>query len=110
VEGHSNIFLLRAPATEIGPLWCNAEILVAMMMKDILSERGAWAIGPVSRLTEAMVAAVHDEIDAGVIDINLGGELVYPIADVLTARRIPFVFVTGYGSRASTGGSATCRS
>jgi hypothetical protein len=40
---------------------------------------------------------VHDEIDAGIIDINLGGEFVYPVADVLAARKIPFVFVTGYG-------------
>jgi hypothetical protein len=44
-----------------------------------------------------MVAAVHDDIDAGIIDVNLGGEFVYPVADVLTARNIPFVFVTGYG-------------
>jgi hypothetical protein len=44
-----------------------------------------------------MIAAVHDEIDAGVVDINLGGEFVYPVADVLVARGIPFVFITGYG-------------
>jgi hypothetical protein len=44
-----------------------------------------------------MIAAVHEEIDAGIIDVNLGGEFVYPVADVLTARKIPFVFVTGYG-------------
>jgi PAS domain S-box-containing protein len=73
------------------------EILVAMMMKDILTELGFSVIGPFSRLAEAMVAAVHDEIDAGIIDVNLGGEFVYPVADVLAARRIPFVFVTGYG-------------
>jgi PAS domain S-box-containing protein len=73
------------------------EILVAMMMKDILTELGFSVIGPFSRLAEAMVAAVHDEIDAGIIDINLGGEFVYPVADVLAARKIPFVFVTGYG-------------
>jgi len=73
------------------------EILVAMMMKDILAELGFSVLGPFSRLGDAMVAAVHDEIDAGIIDINLGGEFVYPVADVLKARQIPFVFVTGYG-------------
>jgi PAS domain S-box-containing protein len=73
------------------------EILVAMMMKDILTELGFSVIGPFARLAEAMVAAVHDEIDAGIIDVNLGGEFVYPVADVLAARKIPFVFVTGYG-------------
>jgi two-component sensor histidine kinase/CheY-like chemotaxis protein len=73
------------------------EILVAMMMKDILSELGFSVLGPFSRLAEAMIAAVHEGIDAGIIDINLGGEFVYPVADVLKARQIPFVFVTGYG-------------
>src|SRR5215831_19010707 len=73
------------------------EILVAMMMKDILTELGFSVIGPFSRLAEAMVAAVHDDIDAGIIDVNLGGEFVYPVADVLVAREIPFVFITGYG-------------
>jgi two-component sensor histidine kinase len=73
------------------------EILVAMMMRDTLTELGFSVIGPFSRLSEAMVAAVHDEIDAGIIDVNLGGEFVYPVADVLVARNIPFVFVTGYG-------------
>jgi PAS domain S-box-containing protein len=73
------------------------EILVAMMMRDILSDLGFSVIGPFSRLSEAMVAAVHNEIDAGIVDINLGGEFVYPVADVLVARGIPFVFITGYG-------------
>jgi two-component SAPR family response regulator len=73
------------------------EILVAMMMRDILTELGFTVVGPYSRLAEAMVAAVHEEIDAGIIDVNLGGEFVYPVADVLAARKIPFVFVTGYG-------------
>ncbi len=40
---------------------------------------------------------MHDNIDAGIIDVNLGGEFVYPVADVLAARNIPFVFITGYG-------------
>jgi PAS domain S-box-containing protein len=73
------------------------EILVAMMMRDTLTELGFSVVGPFSRLSQAMVAAVHENIDAGIIDINLGGEFVYPVAEVLIARRIPFVFVTGYG-------------
>ena len=79
------------------------EILVAMMMRDIFTELGFTVVGPFSRLSEAMVAAVHEEIDAGIVDVNLGGELVYPVADVLVARQIPFVFVTGYGSESIDG-------
>jgi two-component SAPR family response regulator len=73
------------------------EILVAMMMKDILTELGFAVIGPFSRLAEAMVAAVHGDVDAGIIDVNVGEEFVNSVADVLAARKIPFVFVTGYG-------------
>ena len=73
------------------------EILVAMMMRDILTDLGFSVVGPFSRLSEAMVAAVHEDIDAGIIDVNLGGEFVYPVAEVLLARDIPFIFVTGYG-------------
>src|SRR5262249_45127692 len=70
------------------------EILVAMMMKDILTELGFSVIGPFSRLAEAMVAAVHDNIDAGIIDVNLGGDSLPPGADVLGAGEVPCVFIT----------------
>ncbi len=68
-----------------------------MMMRDMLSEIGFAVVGPFNRLGDAMVAAVHEEIDAAIIDVNIGGEFVYPVADVLVARQIPFVFLTGYG-------------
>ena len=67
-------------------------------------------VGPFSRVAEAMVAAVHEDFDAGIIDVNLGGEFVYPVADVLVARDIPFVFVTGYGVESIESRFATCRS
>jgi CheY-like chemotaxis protein len=73
------------------------EILVALMMRDVLGELGFSVIGPFSRLSAAMVAAVHEDFDAGIIDVNLAGEFAYPVAEVLLARNIPFVFVTGYG-------------
>jgi hypothetical protein len=44
------------------------------------------------------VAAQECEIGAAILDVNLGGELVYPVADVLAARGVPFVFATGYGA------------
>src|SRR5260221_13873976 len=73
------------------------EILVAMMMKDILTELGFSVIGPFSRLSEAMVAAVHEDINAGIIGVELRSGFRYPVADRTAARKIPFVFVTGYG-------------
>ncbi len=38
----------------------------------------------------------RNDIEAAILDVNLGGELVYPVADHLRARGIPFIFVTGY--------------
>ena len=73
------------------------ETLVAMFVQEVLTDCGLSVVGPFGNLSKAMVAAVHEPIDAGIIDVNLGGEFIYPIADVLAAREIPFVFVTGYG-------------
>jgi two-component sensor histidine kinase/DNA-binding response OmpR family regulator len=74
------------------------EALVAMVMRDMLVELGFSVIGPFSRAADAAAAAVSERIDAAVLDINLDGELVYPVADELTRREVPFVFVTGYGA------------
>ena len=45
-----------------------------------------------------MIALRNNHIDAAVLDVNLGGELIYPLADVLAADHVPFVFITGYGA------------
>jgi CheY-like chemotaxis protein len=73
------------------------EALVAMALRDSLDELGFSVVGPFSRISEAMIALRNTHIDAAVLDVNLGGELVYPLADVLTADHVPFVFITGYG-------------
>ncbi|HVZ99300.1 MAG TPA: response regulator [Caulobacterales bacterium] len=71
------------------------EPLVAMMMAQILNDLGAHVVGPVSALAEA--ASISPEsIDAAVLDVNIEGEYVYPVADQLAACGAPFVFVTGY--------------
>jgi two-component sensor histidine kinase/DNA-binding response OmpR family regulator len=74
------------------------EALVAMVMRDLLMELGFCVVGPFSRTAEAAAAARDGPVAAAVLDINLDGELVYPVADLLAARGIPFVFVTGYGA------------
>jgi PAS domain S-box-containing protein len=74
------------------------EALVAMSLRDSLDELGFSVIGPFSRISEAMIALRNNHVDAAVLDVNLGGELIYPLADVLTADHVPFVFITGYGA------------
>jgi PAS domain S-box-containing protein len=72
------------------------EALVAMMIQECLADFGYQVVGPISTATEAAARARDAEFEAAVLDINLGDGAVYPIADVLAARGIPFVFVTGY--------------
>jgi CheY-like chemotaxis protein len=64
-----------------------------------LSALGARIIGPFGDLGEATAVLDHDvAIDAAIVDINLRSEMVFPLARVLRARKVPFVFTTGYDS------------
>ena len=72
------------------------EALVAMMMRDSLVELGFSVIGPFDRADEALTCAANEPLDAAILDVNLGGDLVYPVEDRLARRDVPFVFVTGY--------------
>ncbi len=74
------------------------EALVAMVESDALTELGYAVVGPFSKPSDAIAAVRKGDIAAAVLDINLDGVLVYPVAEELTARGIPFVFVTGYGT------------
>jgi PAS domain S-box-containing protein len=72
------------------------ESLVAMELGECLSALGFEVVGSVSTLAAAKEIAVKKDFDGAILDINLAGELVYPVADILMERKKPFVFVTGY--------------
>jgi CheY-like chemotaxis protein len=73
------------------------EYLIAVTLSDQLEGVGSIVVGPVPSVERAMKAIESDpEIDAAILDINLGGVMAYPIADALLARNIPFVFTSGY--------------
>ena len=57
-------------------------------------------IGPFATLANGLQAARSVELDLAVLDVNLHGEPVYPVAEVLTRRHIPFLLVSGYGAHA----------
>ena len=73
------------------------EYLVATLMEDMLESAGCVVAGPIPRLAQALDAASSEACDVAVLDINLAGERVYPVAEILAQRNVPFVFVTGYG-------------
>ena len=73
------------------------EALVAMILEDQLGELGISIVATCASVPEAMKAIEKNAPAAAILDVNLGGQLVYPVADRLIDRGIPFVFVTGYG-------------
>jgi DNA-binding response OmpR family regulator len=79
------------------------EYLVAILIEEILEAAGCIVMGPIPRLREALDAVAHDDYDAAVLDVNLAGERINPVADALSERNVPFLFVTGYGANTLPG-------
>jgi CheY-like chemotaxis protein len=76
------------------------EALVAFMLEDFLVEFGCIPVGPCNTLAKALEAVGAETFDLAVLDVNLNGEKVYPVAYALAERHIPFLFVSGYGENA----------
>ena len=74
------------------------EALIAMIIEEMIADLGCTALGPAATLEAAfeLVAATGDA-DCALLDINLRGAPSWPIADALTAKGVPFAFVSGYG-------------
>jgi CheY-like chemotaxis protein len=73
------------------------EALIASLLEDTLLDLGCEVIGPAMHMNDAVQLAHEAAIDGATLDVNIIGEKVYPVADILTERGIPFVFMTGYG-------------
>lgn len=73
------------------------EMLVAMLLEDALEQLGCEVVGPVSRVEAAAATIDREHFDCALLDINLRGQPVYPVAELLAKRAVPFGFVTGYG-------------
>jgi len=74
------------------------EPLVSLMMTEALNELGFQVVGPFRKIVDAIEAIKQVAVHGAILDINLGGQQVYPVADLLDASDIPFAFVTGYGA------------
>ena len=75
------------------------ELVVGLFMQDLLKTIGYCPTEPISRLSEAISAATSERFEGAILDMNLNGEIVYPLAELLTEQRVPFLFVTGYAPR-----------
>lgn len=74
--------------------------MVAEDLRIELEEAGAKVLGPVPSVARALALLAREAApDAAVLDVNLGGQMVFPLAEVLRERGIPFMFATGYDRR-----------
>jgi DNA-binding response OmpR family regulator len=73
------------------------EPVVAWDLADTLESHGCEVVGPAYDLKQAQTLSQGVALSGAVLDVNLGGEKVFPLADDLAAGEVPFCFVTGYG-------------
>ena len=72
------------------------DYLIAQLLNEILRSNGCVVLGPLPRLATAVDAAKTKACDAAILDVNLAGKYVYPVAEILSERNVPFMFLTGY--------------
>lgn len=75
------------------------ESLVAMFLEDVLEDLGHQMLGPYYRVDAALVAAQSEDFDVAILDVNVNGQAIFPVADAIATRGIPFIFSTGYGQK-----------
>jgi CheY-like chemotaxis protein len=75
------------------------EYLIRMLLEDMLAELGYDVAAAVDSIAKASAFATDGEFDVAILDVNLDGEEIFPVADILAKRGLPFVFVSGHGEQ-----------
>ena len=88
---------MHNPVPERRVLLVEDEMVVAEMLRRMLDDLGYSVVGTAKAVDEAIRMIERADIHAVVLDVNLDGQMSYPVADELNSRGIPFVFSTGYG-------------
>lgn len=74
------------------------EAVTSMMLEDMLADFGCTIAGTAATVEDALSRVIETPtIDAAILDVHLGGELIFPVADILHERKVPLVFSTGFG-------------
>jgi CheY-like chemotaxis protein len=69
-----------------------------MMVADMLGELGYRVAAEAGEINEAIRLAQSSDFDFAILDVNVNGKIISPVADLIRARNLPFIFATGYGS------------
>lgn len=78
------------------------EACLAMMLQDLLEDAG-YRVIKAARIPAALALAEGEDINAAILDVNVAGREVFPVADQLRRRGVPFMFASGYGERGVPG-------
>ena len=73
------------------------EYLIRMLLEDMLGDLGYGIAAAVGTIAEATELAANGQFNVAILDVNLDGQEIYPVAEILAKRGLPFIFVTGYG-------------
>ena len=73
------------------------EAAISMLLEDMLLDFGCDVVGPAARLATALEMAGSESFDVAILDVNVAGEPIYPVAEAIASRDLPLVFSTGYG-------------
>ena len=76
------------------------EYLIRMLLEDMLADLGYRIAAAVGTIAEARDVAAKSDFNCAILDVNLDGEEIFPVAEILAKRGMPFIFVTGYGEGA----------
>lgn len=87
----------KGPAAGLRVLLVEDQTIIAIDTESMLSELGAASVQSFATSEDALAWLAAAQADVGVLDIQLGSTMSYPVADLLGERGIPFVFTTGYG-------------
>jgi CheY-like chemotaxis protein len=78
------------------------EYLIRMLLEDMLADLGYEVAAAVGTFAEAKEVAASGQFDVALLDVNVDGQEIYPVADIIAGRGLPFVFVSGYGEASLT--------
>jgi CheY-like chemotaxis protein len=78
------------------------ETLIRMMVAEMIEELGHTVAAEAGNLKQAVSLAQTANFDVAILDINLSGQRIDPVAEILSLRNLPFIFASGYGDDALT--------
>lgn len=93
MSGETNEELLKGARV----LVVEDEAAISMLLEDMLLDFECEIVGPAARLTTALEMAQSESFTVAILDVNVAGEPIYPVAEAIAQRNLPFVFSTGYG-------------